>query len=146
MTPNPPTPTGQTISTAPRQTRTHLFDSTFWQVLPAHDDKIEVRWTLIARLYHESSAAIMATDRAGGINSLKAELEMLENDIKEYRDIVKDIKLEDLVGIYVLAGRQRWRAEQIATEDLEDIEKSLKDVEKKVAEVKADIMYGFEKE
>ncbi|KAF1918782.1 hypothetical protein BDU57DRAFT_403014, partial [Ampelomyces quisqualis] len=122
----------------------HLFDSTFWEVLPAHYDKIKSRLDLIARLYHEASAAIMATDRAAGVNSLKAELEMLENDIVKYREIVKGITFKDIVGIYIAGGRLRWRAEQIAKEDLEDLEKSLKQIEDKAKEMKADIVYGFE--
>jgi hypothetical protein len=131
--------------TAAQQTpRTHFFDSTFWQVLPAHYDKIMTRWELIARLYHEASAAAMATDRAAGVNSLKAELEMLENDIAGYRDVAKTIPFEVIVGLYVVAGRQRWRAEQIGKEDREDMEKSLSEMELKVKELKADIVYGLE--
>lgn len=132
------------LNTPHPQSRAHLFDSTFWQVLPTYYEKLETRWALIARLYHEASAAVMPTDRAAGSNSLKAELEMLETEIKEYRAIIQGIEIEDLVGIYVLAGRQRWRAEQIAKEDLEDVEKSLKEVEERVREVKADMVYGFE--
>lgn len=86
----------------------------------------------------------MATDRAAGVNSLKAELEMLEQDISSYRDVVKSVALENIVGIYVVAGLQRWRAEEIAKEDLEDIEKSLTQLETKAKELKADIVYGFE--
>jgi hypothetical protein len=137
MSSNPP-------STPHPHSRTQLFDSTFWQVLPTYYEKLETRWALIARLYHEASAAVMATDRAAGSSSLKAELEMLETEIKEYRAIIQGIDIEDLMGIYVLAGRQRWRAEQIAKEDLEDVEKSLKEVEERVMEVKADMVYGFE--
>lgn len=88
----------------------------------------------------------MATDRDAGINSLKGELEMLENDIGAYRDIVKGIELEDIVNIYLLAGRQRWRAEQIAKGDFDDLETSLKQMEEKVKELKADIVYGFEEQ
>jgi hypothetical protein len=133
-----------TSNTAHRTPRAHLFDSTFWQVLPAHYDKINSRWKLIARLYHEASAALMATDRAAGVNSLKAELEMLEGDIAGYRGVVKTVVYDDIVELYVVAGRKRWRAEQIAKEDLEDVEKSLKELEQKVKEAKADIVYGFE--
>jgi len=86
----------------------------------------------------------MATDRAAGVNSLKAELEMLEQDIARYREVVKSVALEDIVGIYVVAGRQRWRAEEIAEEDLLDIERSLTQLETKAKELKADIVYGFE--
>jgi outer membrane murein-binding lipoprotein Lpp len=86
----------------------------------------------------------MATDRAAGVNSLKAELEMLENDVRSYREIVNSIALEDIVGIYIAGGRQRWRAEQIAKEDLEDLEKSLKQIEDKAKEMTADVVYGFE--
>jgi len=88
----------------------------------------------------------MATDRAAGSNSLKAELEMLESDIKEYREVVKGIEPEDLVGLYVVGGRQVWRARQIAKEDFDDVENSLKEVEEKIREVKADMVYGFEKQ
>jgi cob(I)alamin adenosyltransferase len=122
----------------------NTFASTFWEVLPAHYDKIKARLDLIARLYHEASAALMATDRAAGVNSLKAELEMLENDVRSYREIVNSIALEDIVGIYTAGGRQRWRAEQIAKEDLEDLEKSLKQIEDKAKEMTADVVYGFE--
>lgn len=88
----------------------------------------------------------MSTDRAAGANSLKAEVEMLESDISAYRDIVKAIELEDLVGIYLTAGRQRWRAGQIVKEDIENMEKSLKEVEDKIRDMKADMVYGFEKQ
>jgi hypothetical protein len=134
----------QTHNTCHGQSRTHLFDSTFWRVLPTYYDKLNSRWILIARLYYEASAAVMATDRAAGTNSLKAELEMLEKDIKDYRDIVQGIELEDLVGLYIVGGSQRWRAVQIAKEDSESLEKSLEEVEVKVRELKADIVYGFE--
>jgi hypothetical protein len=122
----------------------YLFDSTFWQVLPAHYDKINIHWKLIASLYYEASAAIMATDRAAGVNSLKAELEMLKQDVGSYRDVVKNVALEDIVGMYVVAGRQRWRAEKIAKEDLEDIEKGLTQLEMKAKELKVDIVYRLE--
>ncbi|KAH3912425.1 hypothetical protein HBH56_114890 [Parastagonospora nodorum] len=131
-------------NTAHQMPHAHLFDSTFWQVLPAHYDKINTHWKLIASLYYEASAAIMATDRAAGVNSLKAELEMMEQDIASYRDVVKSVVLEDIVGIYVVAGRQRWRAEEIAKEGLGDIEKGLTQLERKAKELKADIVYGFE--
>jgi outer membrane murein-binding lipoprotein Lpp len=88
----------------------------------------------------------MATDRAAGVNSLRAELEMLETDIEVYRNVAQCINVEDIVEMYVVAGRNKWRAEQIAKEDFEDLESNLKQVENKVKELKADIMYGFEEE
>tara|TARA_R110002003_G_scaffold534_23_gene20394 strand:- start:32681 stop:33028 length:348 start_codon:yes stop_codon:yes gene_type:complete len=112
--------------------------------MPAHYDKIKNRWTLIARLYHEAGSAIMATDRAAGTSSLKAELEMLEDDIKEYRALVATIEIRDIVDLYVLAGRRQCRAEQIVKEDLGDLKSSLERIEMKIKEVKADIVYGFE--
>ncbi|KAH7071416.1 hypothetical protein BKA63DRAFT_517937 [Paraphoma chrysanthemicola] len=133
-----------THNTPHQRPRVHLFDSIFWQVLPAHYDKINQRWKLIACLYHEAGSAVMATDRAAGSNSLKAELEMLEEDIKGYRTMVAAVDIDDVIGIYVIAGRQRWRAEQIAKEDLEDLENGLVSIEEKIMEVKADIVYGFE--
>lgn len=142
----PDTPTTNNPETAHHVHRAHVFDSTFWQVLPAHYDKIEKRWMLIARLYHEASSALMATDRAAGTNSLKGELEMLETDIEDYREVARDVTLSDLVGLYIVAGRQRWRAEQIAKQDLEELEDSLKLLEAKAKEVKADIVYGFEED
>jgi lysyl-tRNA synthetase class II len=85
----------------------------------------------------------MMTDRAAATNSLKPELGILETDMNEYREIVKSIKPEDIVQIYTVAGRQRWRAEQITAEDLKDLEKSLKELEDKVRAIKADLLYGF---
>lgn len=141
MTPN-------TLTNFPAPTypvpRTHIFDSTFWQVLPAHYDNISKRWTLIARLYHEASSALLTTDREAGVNSLKVELEMLEADIEDYRKVAKEVTLEDLVGLYIVAGRHRGRAEQIAKQDIEELEESLKGLEVRVREVRADVVYGFE--
>ncbi|OAL04300.1 hypothetical protein IQ06DRAFT_189305, partial [Phaeosphaeriaceae sp. SRC1lsM3a] len=121
----------------------HMFDSTFWEVLPSHYDKIEKRWTLTARLYHEASSALMATDRAAGVNSLRAELEMLGNDIEDYRKVVKNVAWEDLVELYLVAGRHRWRAEQLARQDLEELEESLQLLVDKAKEFNADMVYGF---
>jgi hypothetical protein len=125
--------------------RVHLIESTILQI-SAHHDKIVTRWKDIACFYHEASAALMATDRVAGVNSLRAELEMLKTDIEAYRNVAQCISVEDLVGMYVIAGRQRWRAEQIANEDLENLESSLKQVENKVKELKVDIVYGSDEE
>jgi cob(I)alamin adenosyltransferase len=71
-------------------------------------------------------------------------MEMLENDITEYSDVAKTIAFEDIVDLYVAAGRQRRKAEQIAKEDLEDMENNISEIEVKVKELKANIVYGFE--
>jgi cob(I)alamin adenosyltransferase len=68
---------------------------------------------------------------------------MLENDITEYSDVAKTIAFEDIVDLYVAAGRQRRQAEQIAKEDLEDTEDNISEMEVKVKELKANIVYGF---
>lgn len=86
----------------------------------------------------------MATDRAAGVNSLRAELEMLGNDIEDYRTVAKNIAWEDLVGLYVVAGRHRWRAEQLARQDMEELEESLQLLVDKAKGLKADMVYGFE--
>jgi DNA polymerase elongation subunit (family B) len=142
MTPNAPTHQPNTVHQTPRA---HLLDSTMLQI-SAHYDKIVTRWKEIARLYHEASAALMASDRAAGVNSLRAELEMLETDIEVYRNVAQSINVEDIVEMYVVAGRNKWRAEQITKEDFEDLESNLKQVENKLKELKADIVYGFEEE
>jgi hypothetical protein len=80
--------------------RTHFFDSIFWQVFPAYYDKIMIRWVLIARLYHEARAAVIAaTARVAGVNSLKAELEKLENNIAGYCDVTKAIARENSCSV-----------------------------------------------
>jgi outer membrane murein-binding lipoprotein Lpp len=142
MTPNAPT---HQPNTAHQTLRAHLLDSTILQI-SAHDDKIVTRLKEIARLYHETSAALMVTDRAAGVNSLRAELEMLETDVEAYRNVAQSINVEDIVEMYVVAGRNKRRAEQIANGDFEDLESNLKQVENKVKKLKADIVYGFEEE
>jgi hypothetical protein len=131
--------------TAHQTPHVHLLDSTILQ-MSTHYDKIVSRWGNIVHLYHEASAALMATDRAAGVNLLKAELEMMEIDIRAYRNVAQSIRVEDIVEMYIVAGRQRWRAEQIAREDFESLKSSLKQVENKVKDLKADIVYGFEGE
>jgi hypothetical protein len=143
MTHNTPT---HTPSTAHQTARIRLFDSTFWDLLPAQYNDIKTRWVHIAHLYYEASAALMATDRAAGVNSLKVELSLLEDDLHAYRNTVNGIAMEDIVGLYVLAGKHERRAEQLAKEDFEDIENSLKQMEDKMKEMKADIRYGFEQQ
>jgi hypothetical protein len=123
-----------------------LFSTTFWHVLPTQHSAICTRISHIARLHHEAGAALLPSDRAAGVDSLKAELEMLEHDISEYWRIARSIDVQDIVQIYVVAGRQRWRAEQIAREDLEGLEGSLGEVEERVRGVRADVVYGFEGE
>jgi hypothetical protein len=135
---------------SPSQTHTaphtHLFATTFWHILPSHYDKIRDRYIKVTNLYYEASSAAMTTDRAVGINSLNGEIDMLEHDIAEYRAVVNGIDIEDVIGIYMTGGRQRWRAEQIAKQDFEDLESSLREIEGKVRGVKADVVYGFEEQ
>ncbi|KAJ4313236.1 hypothetical protein N0V94_007058 [Neodidymelliopsis sp. IMI 364377] len=126
--------------------RLTLLDQTFWEVLPANYDKIKQRWTKIATLYNEAKSDLLPSDRAGAINSLKAELEMSEKDIEEYRAIVRGIDITDVAEMYVVAGKARQRALQVAKEDFENVEASLKGVENRVAEIKAELVYGFERQ
>jgi hypothetical protein len=123
-----------------------LFSTTFWHVLPAQHSGMCTRIAHIARMHHEARAALLPSDRAAGVDSLKAELEMLEHDIGEYRRVARSIEVGELVQIYVVACRQRWRAEQIAREDLEGLEGGLREVEERVRAVRADVVYGFEGE
>ncbi|KAH7396107.1 hypothetical protein BKA66DRAFT_566614 [Pyrenochaeta sp. MPI-SDFR-AT-0127] len=122
--------------------RAGLLSTTFWEVLPSNYNKIKARWEKIFRLYNESKSGLLASDRDGATNSLKVELEMLEHDLQNYRDIVKGIDITDMAGIYVTAGKSPHRALQIAKEDFEHLERSLKQVEEKITEVRADVAYG----
>ena len=70
------------MSTPYSTPRLTLFSTTFWEVLPSHYDKIITRWSKIAHLHHEAKSDILATDRAGAVASLKAELEMLDRDVE----------------------------------------------------------------
>lgn len=79
------------MPTQPYHTRRlTLLDSTFWEVLPVNYDKIKQCRSKIATLHDEAKSDLLPSDllpsdRAGAVNSLKAELEMLEKDIDEYR-------------------------------------------------------------
>ncbi|KAH8731813.1 hypothetical protein GQ44DRAFT_670415 [Phaeosphaeriaceae sp. PMI808] len=122
--------------------RYQLFNSTFWEVLPSHYDRIKRRWNLISCLSHEARFAPIATDRAAGTDSLKANLEMLKDDINTYRTFAKGINIRDIVELYQTAGRQEWSAERIAKEDFENLEKSLRLIEEKAIEIKDNILNG----
>lgn len=126
--------------------RLTLLDSTFWEVLPANYDKIKQRWIKIATFHDEAKSDLLSSDRAGAVNSLKAELEMLEKDIEEYRSIVKGIDITDVAEMYVIAGKARPRALQVTKEDFENVERSLKCVEDRMKEVRAELVYGFERQ
>lgn len=134
-----PTHTHQT----PRLT---LLDRTFWEVLPANYDKIKQRWIKISTLHDEAKSDLLPSDRAGAVNSLEAELEMLEKDIEEYRSIVRGIDITNVAEMYVVAGRSRQSALEVAKEDFEDVEVSLKMVENRVKEIAAELVYGFERQ
>lgn len=87
---------------------------------------------------------MLATDRAGAVNSLKAVLDMLQRDLNEYREMVKAVDVTDLAGIYVVGGRSSHRALQIAKGDLKGLEGSMQEVEDKMKQIRADVRYGFE--
>lgn len=126
--------------------RLTLLDSTFWEVLPANYDKIKQRWIKIATLHDGVKSDLLPSDRAGAVNSLKAELEMLEKDIDEYRSIVRGVDITDVAEMYVVAGKARPRALHVAKEDFENVEGSLKAIESRMQEIRAELVYGFEKQ
>ncbi|KAJ4377485.1 hypothetical protein N0V83_000310 [Neocucurbitaria cava] len=123
--------------------RAALLSTTFWEVLPSHYDKIQNRRSKIARLYDEAKSELLATDREVAMNSLKAELEMLDNDVNEYRNVTKGVDITDIAGMYVTAGKSPHRALQVAKEDFENLEINLRMIEERIAELKADIVYGL---
>jgi hypothetical protein len=79
--------------------RATLLSTMFWEVLPSHYDKIITRWTKIAHLHHAAKSDLLATDRAGAVASIKAELTMLNQDVEEYRKLVNDIDITDIAGV-----------------------------------------------
>lgn len=126
--------------------RLTLLDSTFWEVLPANYDKIKQRWIKIATQHDEAKSDLLSSDRSGAVNSLKAELQMLEKDIDEYRSIVRGVDITDVAEMYVVAGKARPRALQVAKEDFENVEGNLKAIESRMQEIRAELVYGFEKQ
>jgi len=132
------------MSTTHSTPRATLLSTTFWEILPSHYDKIINRWSKIAHLHHEAKSDILATDRAGAVASIKAELEMLEQDVEQYRKLVDSIDITDIAGTYVVGGKSPHRALEIAKEDKNDLKESLEMIEEKVKEVRADVRYGFE--
>ncbi|KAH6638981.1 hypothetical protein C7974DRAFT_278073, partial [Boeremia exigua] len=119
--------------------RLTLLNQTFWEVLPANYDKIKQRWKKIAKLHDEAKSDWLPSDRAGALDSLKAELEMLAADVDEYRSILRGINITDVVEIYMVAGKARQRALQVAKEDFENVEESLKTLEDRASEIKAEL-------
>ena len=69
---------------------------------------------------------------------------MLGKDISEYRNVVRGIDITDVAEMYVVAGKARQRALQIAKEDFEDVEASLKGVEGKMHGIRDELVCGFE--
>ncbi|KAF1936085.1 hypothetical protein EJ02DRAFT_459829 [Clathrospora elynae] len=134
------------MSTGHPTPRATMFSTTFFFVLPSYYDKIDSRWEKISRLYDEAKSDVIPTKRDGAVNSLKAELEILESDVNEYRDLVKGVDAMDLAGVYVVAGKSPHRALQIAKEDVEDLEASFRMVEERISEVKADVSYRLTEE
>lgn len=118
--------------------RLTLIDQTFWEVLPANYDNIKRRWIKIATLHDEAKSDLLPSDRAGAVDSLKAELKMLAKEIERYRVIVQAIDITDVTEMYVVAGNARTQALQIAKEDFEDVEMSMKEVENMMRNVKAE--------
>ena len=131
-------------ATAHRPTRLTLLDQTSWEILPAHYRNIKQRWIKIATLHSSAQCGLLPADRARAVKSLEAELEMLEKDISEYRNIVRGIDITDVAEMYVVAGKARQRALQIAKEDFEDVEASLKVVEDKMHGIRAELVNGVE--
>jgi hypothetical protein len=56
--------------------RATLFSSIFFTVLPSHYTTMLTRWTKIAHLHFSAKNKNIPMERAGAVNSLKAELEM----------------------------------------------------------------------
>lgn len=129
------------MTTDHSSSRVSLLNATFWEVLPSNYNRIKTRWEKIARLYHRAKSDLLASDRDGATYSLKAELDMLKHDMHEYRNIVKGIDITDVAGIYVTAGESVHRALQIANEDFDHLESSLKQVEDKIMEVRTSIAH-----
>jgi hypothetical protein len=136
MTPN-------TVHQAPR---VHLLNTTFYKALPKRYSKIARRWSKVARLHRIVSSALTAFDRAARIDALNVGIELLEHDIEEYRQIVNSIEVEDIAHLYMVVGRQRCEAEEMAREDFQDLEGSLTMLEEKIREVKVRVENGFVKE
>jgi hypothetical protein len=134
------------MTTAHPTPRAALFSSTLFTILPSHYTSILTHWTKIAHLHFSAKNDDIPMERAGAINSLTAELTMLEHDITEYRNLVRTIDITDIAGIYVCAGRGKNLALNMAKQDLEDVFSSLGELEDKVREMRAELLYGFEEE
>ncbi|KAF2125270.1 hypothetical protein P153DRAFT_299655, partial [Dothidotthia symphoricarpi CBS 119687] len=121
--------------TSPHATpRTSLLATTFSQLLPTQHSKITTRWRKIALLHAQTKL----DHRAETINALNAELDMLEGDIREYREVVRGIDVRDVAGLYVVAGMGRESAARVAGEDLEGFEGGLKELEEGIASIRGE--------
>jgi hypothetical protein len=132
------------MSTPHPTPRATLFSSTFFIILPSHYTTMLTRWKKIAQLHFSAKHDNIPMERAGAVNSLTSELTMLEADIEEYRSLVRSIDITDIAGIYVCSGLATLPALTLAKKDLQDVFGSLEEVEAKVKEIRAELLYGFE--
>ncbi|KAF2246282.1 hypothetical protein BU26DRAFT_409813, partial [Trematosphaeria pertusa] len=91
----------------------------------------------------QAQTALLTVERERAGMQLKAVMETLEKEIREQREASRSISIVDIAELYRVAGRTRDEALGEARRDFEDTARAVKVVEERIAEFRADVVYGF---
>jgi hypothetical protein len=126
------------------KSRNALLDTIFWEILPAHQEKVEARWQKVADLYETVKYDPLTEFHDSATEPLKAELDLMKCDVQQYRNIIQGINIADIAGLYAITGMAGGKAWQTAKDDLSDIKESLQTIEDWAHEIRAGIHYCSE--
>jgi hypothetical protein len=100
-------------------------ETLFLEELTAQDAKVEAQWEKTSELHMIALCEDLLNYDDDTTVSLKAELDLLESYIKEYRDMLGAISVADIVGLFDAAGAAVDEAFQTVTLDMQEMEDKL---------------------
>ncbi|KAF2646694.1 hypothetical protein P280DRAFT_464886 [Massarina eburnea CBS 473.64] len=98
----------------------------------------------ISTIYVSARSSVLTSERETAIMQLKTLIEALEWHIEEHGEALQDIKREDIVGLYVVAGMTRVEALLETRDDFVKLENVVAGTRERVKEWLADIVYSGE--